>query len=951
MTGRSMIVRNGIRTTLRAKGRTALFTALILLLTLTLALGLGMWAYCRGTLAEMDETYTSVALLEYLGQDYPDGSVADENARQAASALDDDAIAAVDGVARWERNDRALAAMDGYLRSAGEIPYGDQAVLAVFNLIPRYDFAQLPEDQLADSYVATDFDNMTCRIHVSGLLGGDAEVPMYVSPEDVDAEEDTYVLVTYFGDTTLVTPQGRTDLWSIPGITAYIYSAASDTYQSEEKVLVGYDAIVSRCLYSLEGREGIAVTMEVGDSGFVGEKGRHYLIHGQFVETGMANRTLVITDFYDGCETKPYAEISGSGDPLLRDSLFTEYARHCRMANNYISMEASDDVPALEVFQQGYLTLREGRFPVAGETGVCVADGTMADACGLTVGDTIDLTRMTSADSDRFDLTVTDEVRTLTIVGVTNALKEYQGAVWVSGTEGGFGEPLFGYQLGRAVLDNRTARQAADALQAMAPDGVRVTLYDQGYSAAAQPLEAMESTASAVTLAAACGTLAVLVLFAYLFVGRQQETVSVLLSLGTPARGIRLWLLSGASVVAGSAAVLGTVIGAVTLRGMLWLALRATQSLYAVDQRYSQAAVGMALERSDEIPRFAENSFGQERRQAWIASQPQVVALNSLTAAPAYMNSQPPSVTWLDGWDESFLSDRTWQPFYHALRPGAGGLYGDEAQTYPCIVGADYAAQRDLAPGDTFFVWLSWSTMNRTMESAVTLRIVGTVNQTGMAEDIYMPFGFWGDPAWLNGEEDVLASGERPDFLFTDRVQMEKYFYGTTNYGTCTFTLRSAYDLEPFRQYLAQQGFSQVRTVGANRTTLLLLDQSFTETVSALGRYITFSRILFPALFAMVGLLGFLISWLMVNGRRMEFAIMRGLGASRKRVFASFFLEQALLCLIGCVLGCGGLLFLSGGAVKWLAVLAFLLCYLIGCALSVRAVGRTNLMALLSERE
>lgn len=427
MTGRSMIARNGIRTTLRARGRTALFTALILLLTLTLALGLGMWAYCSGTLAEMDETYTSVALLEYLGQDYPDGSVADENARQAASALDDDAIAAVSGVERWERNDRALAAMDGYLRSAGEIPYGDQAVLAVFNLIPRYDFAQLSEDQLAASYVAADFDSMSCRIHVSGLLGGDAEVPLYTSSKASEAVEDTYVVVTYFGDTTLVTPEGSIDLWSIPGIASYIHSAASDTYQSEEKVLVGYDAIVSRCLYSLEGREGIAVTMEVGDSGFVGEKGRYYLIHGQFMETGMANRTLVITDFYDGCETKPYAEISGSDDPLLRDSLFTEYARHCRMANNYISLEASDDIPALEVFQQGYLTLREGRFPAAGEKGVCVADGAMADACGLTVGDTIDLTQMTSADSDRFDLTVTDAVQTLTIVGVTTALKEYQG--------------------------------------------------------------------------------------------------------------------------------------------------------------------------------------------------------------------------------------------------------------------------------------------------------------------------------------------------------------------------------------------------------------------------------------------------------------------------------------------------------------------------------------------
>ena len=87
------------------------------------------------------------------------------------------------------------------------------------------------------------------------------------------------------------------------------------------------------------------------------------------------------------------------------------------------------------------------------------------------------------------------------------------------------------------------------------------------------------------------------------------------------------------------------------------------------------------------------------------------------------------------------------------------------------------------------------------------------------------------------------------------------------------------------------------------------------------------------------------------TGRRMEFAIMRGLGASQKRMFASFFLEQALLCLTGCLIGCAGLLFLSGDSVKWLAVLAFLLCYLIGCALSVQTVGRTNLMALLSERE
>ena len=83
----------------------------------------------------------------------------------------------------------------------------------------------------------------------------------------------------------------------------------------------------------------------------------------------------------------------------------------------------------------------------------------------------------------------------------------------------------------------------------------------------------------------------------------------------------------------------------------------------------------------------------------------------------------------------------------------------------------------------------------------------------------------------------------------------------------------------------------------------------------------------------------------------MEFAIMRGLGASKSRVFFSFFSEQALLCIAGTVLGCIVLYFV-GGAVAWPAAVAvFVLCYLLGTVLSVLAVGRTQLMSLLSERE
>ena len=105
------------------------------------------------------------------------------------------------------------------------------------------------------------------------------------------------------------------------------------------------------------------------------------------------------------------------------------------------------------------------------------------------------------------------------------------------------------------------------------------------------------------------------------------------------------------------------------------------------------------------------------------------------------------------------------------------------------------------------------------------------------------------------------------------------------------------------------------------------------------------------ALFLVVGLLGFIISWLMVSSRRMELAIMRGLGASPLRAFASFFLEQAALCLLGCIIGVLAMTVLYPGGVLWLAGAGFLACYLAGCALSVLTAGRTNLMMLLSERE
>ena len=78
---------------------------------------------------------------------------------------------------------------------------------------------------------------------------------------------------------------------------------------------------------------------------------------------------------------------------------------------------------------------------------------------------------------------------------------------------------------------------------------------------------------------------------------------------------------------------------------------------------------------------------------------------------------------------------------------------------------------------------------------------------------------------------------------------------------------------------------------------------------------------------------------------------MRGFGASKGRIFASFFVEQVILCLIGCLIGCAAFFVLHEGLLQVLSVLAFMVCYLAGAAISVLMIGRSKLMDLLAARE
>lgn len=1012
----------GILSTLRAKGRTVLFTLLILILTLSFTLGIGLWAYSSEMLDKMESQYTSSLLLEYMGEDYPDENVADIHARDAFTALDDQAISAVRGVKLWERKDMALGSLNGYKRMYGTIPYEYYGIFVVSHFTDE----------------------------------GNAFVDQVVYGKKTKVND--YVNVALYGT----------------------------------------------------------------------DPDKRYLVHGFYFDIDGDNKTgknlpFIVRPFYDGCDTLPYLELTEENENALTEGIFAEYADLYNKANNAVILYASKDVASLDVFLQGTLYLNEGRFPKTGEKNVCVISGTTAERMEIALGDSVDISVYTSDPDNIYNLKETGESRPVKVVGITNAQTDYDGYIWMPAADEPMSDTFYGYELGSVILDNAKAHQAADDIRALLPDGVRAILYDQGYSAAAQPIQAIRTTAATIMASSVCGTLVVLFLFGYLFVGRQRETVQVLVSLGTPGRNIRTWLLSGASVIALFSASAGAIIGQIALNKVIGTALFKARSTYTPDTRYSESVMGVRQEITEieNIPVWCavfaaavvffaaimfcvcfvrrarrENNPKQGRSttfvpkgktslacrgsarfallsirrgghrsavvpaaalvltlllgilasesQSWEAQMldfnrnsviegqavstngrsatnlviplstlrklyqsgnlnniqvalgwkysglkigassdtvtgsftttvyepfnsqkksEQFIALNDLNAAAEFYYTGKPEIEWLDGWDESFLSGTEYYPIYESggyevygyPTNGIMSSFGDRQNlVYPVLVGSNFADLYELNLGDEISVYLYVSdSLCFPSHMTVSLKIIGIFSQASRKSNLYVPLSFWCDPLWITGKEDTIEAGETAPQAFNTNEERTKYFYSKAVAGTFKFTLNSPYELDDFRDFLTDEEFSQIGNITWNRTTIMIKDQMYTETVGGLGRYISFSKILFPVLFAAVGLLGFVISWLMINGRRMEFAIMRGLGASGRRVFMSFFMEQGILCMVGCILGVLLLTFVFSGAVKaiWIAAAVFCICYLAGCALSVMVSGRTKLMALLSERE
>ena len=278
-------------------------------------------------------------------------------------------------------------------------------------------------------------------------------------------------------------------------------------------------------------------------------------------------------------------------------------------------------------------------------------------------------------------------------------------------------------------------------------------------------------------------------------------------------------------------------------------------------------------------------------------------------------------ITWLDGVDESIL----------------------ETAEKVCILDADLLEKKGLHLGDEvmltiFYYRYAIEGSEVFIEPLITdtCKVVGSM-QIGEYK------GNWVPP------EVILPLDYMREAYHSQGIA----FYADSG----SFTVKDPFQLNALKAQMHDEvKFLSVITRAKHRTdgnALTIMDEAFIRSAQTLSRTLALLRGMLPFLAAIVIFIGYLCSYLSLQSRREEYALLRSLGTGRRRSFFLLFGETVLVEAFACILGsllaavflrpAAGVLALSGAA--------FFLAFLAGAAMAILLLHRLSVMELLTKRD
>lgn len=1023
-----MIFRNSMLGIFRTKGKTALFTGLIFALTLSLCLGISVWASIAGFLENLDNHYTTIGLIEYIGADYPDDTVYDLSMTGMLKDFDFSPVKNFESTILWDQSTRTVGYIDGFYRTDSYIPNNGASILVIGSITPAEE----------GFYSATVYD-----VLYSNLARKNTKI--IINAGDVKLQYGHYYLV--YGNV-------------YHALSSYLYFKFDD-----------YSNLIAK------------------------EKG------------------IEIPNLQDiTVDTK-----TGSRYKVPEDSVLYKVAETWKVINNSVLVCETDDIMSLFPFHQQELYIKEGREFTDEEykngSKVCIISENAAKRTGVAVGDKI---KLSVAVSDYPDIEnsywvddgfqYSDE---FTVVGITNNAQDKDYYVYVPKSAGVPASPYFiGYTVGQAVVKNSDAAAFYEHVAPLMTGRLTLTMYDQGYSAVAEPFGIILSVIKIVTVVSAVMEISMLVLFGFLFVYRQRETSEIMLLLGSGKRRVCAYFLYSSGLISLVASALGAVAGYYLHDRVARFIADLAKGYTTVDRRFSDGnlsvikpmdidlkiepalfiyaglavfalamlfclmftvltfrikpgqrkmsgpkregktsrlsggsikyallsilrsgtrsavvpvvaatvvfffgqmantssnyqrqlseiyknttltgyftdingkqvgnlVIGAAninnlfhsgyitdLTVSREIkyyyrgisrfadgteqklePLYAPQGFAAETLRNYIQSGPSLVGTNNIRTAPEFFYADNIVMKFIDGFDESFLARKS---------------NGEQDALY-CMVPTSLMKAKGINLGDTIRVAIDQVVYSKEygadVFTEIDLKVVGCFEKQGNEDLIYVPLSslfqvdcIWGDKEQLTGmPADTFDAGNT-------LTEEQKEYLSWITFKSATFKLADTTKLTEFKDYLEKTGYSQVNKIGNIREFVVLQDQRFNNVVNNINQQMRYIDVLYPCLYALVGIIALIISYLITVSRRMEFAIMRGLGTTKRNTFFSFFTEQVILAAAGCIFGLVIWRLFMGKIipVHRLLVLGFLACYFTGCTVSIIIMNKKAVFEILSDKD
>lgn len=293
------------------------------------------------------------------------------------------------------------------------------------------------------------------------------------------------------------------------------------------------------------------------------------------------------------------------------------------------------------------------------------------------------------------------------------------------------------------------------------------------------------------------------------------------------------------------------------------------------------------------------------------------VGMNAVGGVPGLKAEE---ITWLEGVDAGVL----------------------ETAEKVCIMDADLMLQEGLSFGDNVMLTLFYYHVDEYRNEVLidplvtdTYRIVGSV-QIGeylggwVPAEVILPFHCVREAYQTQGIEFWADSG--------------------------SFVVKDPFLLNECKDQMHDLGFLDVITRADfhyEGASLTIMDHDFIRSARTLNENLALLKGMLFFLTVIISFIGYICSYLSIQGRREEYALMRSLGTGRNRSFGMFLGETVLLEAAACFLGslAAELLFSTAPVVLALTNTLFFTAFLAGTVAALRSLHRLSVMEMLTKKD